>query len=159
MSKDLTTSLASTQTRQHIETLIKVAQLYYEDGLNQAQIARQVGFSRSSVSRMLTEAREEGVVHISIGHPLQRLVSMENALKKKYGLKCVRVSASYGDDIDSMLVPQCGAALLMENLKPDSLSSPPPAHPWHRPYAPCRCSTTRMPMSPKCSAPCPPTIP
>lgn len=121
MSKDLMTSLASTQTRQHIETLIKVAQLYYEDGLNQAQIARQVGFSRSSVSRMLTEAREEGVVHISIGHPLQRLVSMENALKKKYGLKCVRVSASYGDDIDSMLVPQCGAALLMENLKPDSL--------------------------------------
>lgn len=105
MSKDLMTSLASTQTRQHIETLIKVAQLYYEDGLNQAQIARQVGFSRSSVSRMLTEAREEGVVHISIGHPLQRLVSMENALKKKYGLKCVRVSASYGDDIDSMLVP------------------------------------------------------
>ena len=39
MSKDLMTSLASTQTRQHIETLIKVAQLYYEDGLNQAQIA------------------------------------------------------------------------------------------------------------------------
>ena len=41
------------QTRQHIEKLIRVSQMYYDEGLNQSQIAGEVGYSRSSVSRML----------------------------------------------------------------------------------------------------------
>ncbi len=122
MSKqDSSPSLASLETRQHIAQLIEVAQLYYMDGLNQEQIAKKVGFSRSSVSRMLTEARGRGVVHISIGHPLQRLVSLEEDLQRKYGLQCVRVAESYDDDIASTLVPQCAAQLVAEHLKPDSL--------------------------------------
>lgn len=109
------------QTRQHIEELIRVSQMYYDEGLNQSQIAGEVGYSRSSVSRMLTEARETGIVQITIGHPLQRLQSLEENLRDKYGLKTVRVAYSYDDNIASMLVPQCAAQLLMENLKPDSL--------------------------------------
>lgn len=114
-------SLASLETRRHIEQLIEVSRMYYMEGLNQERIAKQVGFSRSTVSRMLTEARERGVVRIEVGHPLQRLVSLENDLKRKYGLTCVRVAQSYDDDIASTLVPQCAAQLLMEHLKPDSL--------------------------------------
>lgn len=99
------------QTRQHIEELIRVSQMYYDEGLNQSQIAGEVGYSRSSVSRMLTEARETGIVQITIGHPLQRLQSLEENLRDKYGLKTVRVAYSYDDNIASMLVPQlCGAA-------------------------------------------------
>lgn len=52
------------QTRQHIEELIRVSQMYYDEGLNQSQIAGEIGYSRSSVSRMLTEARETGIVQI-----------------------------------------------------------------------------------------------
>lgn len=109
------------QTRQHIEKLIRVSQMYYDEGLNQSQIAGEVGYSRSSVSRMLTEARETGIVQITIGHPLQRLQSLEENLRNKYGLKTVRVAYSYDDSIASTLVPQCAAQLLVENLKPDSL--------------------------------------
>lgn len=98
------------QTRQHIEKLIRVSQMYYDEGLNQSQIAGEVGYSRSSVSRMLTEARETGIVQITIGHPLQRLQSLEENLRNKYGLKTVRVAYSYDDSIASTLVPQCGAA-------------------------------------------------
>lgn len=97
------------QTRQHIEKLIRVSQMYYDEGLNQSQIAGEVGYSRSSVSRMLTEARETGIVQITIGHPLQRLQSLEENLRNKYGLKTVRVAYSYDDNIASMLVPQCAA--------------------------------------------------
>lgn len=98
------------QTRQHIEKLIRVSQMYYDEGLNQSQIAGEVGYSRSSVSRMLTEARETGIVQITIGHPLQRLQSLEENLRNKYGLKTVRVAYSYDDSIASTLVPQCAAA-------------------------------------------------
>ncbi len=103
------------QTRQHIEELIRVSQMYYDEGLNQSQIAGEVGYSRSSVSRMLTEARETGIVQITIGHPLQRLQSLEENLRNKYGLKTVRVAYSYDDSIASTLVPQCAAQLLVEN--------------------------------------------
>ncbi|MDB1525220.1 MAG: sugar-binding domain-containing protein [Bifidobacterium adolescentis] len=119
MFKD--SALSSMQTRQHIEKLIRVSQMYYDEGLNQSQIAGEVGYSRSSVSRMLTEARETGIVQITIGHPLQRLQSLEENLRDKYGLKTVRVAYSYDDSIASTLVPQCAAQLLVENLKPDSL--------------------------------------
>lgn len=39
MFKD--SALASMQTRQHIEELIRVSQMYYDEGLNQSQIARR----------------------------------------------------------------------------------------------------------------------
>lgn len=48
MFKD--SALSSMQTRQHIEKLIRVSQMYYDEGLNQSQIAGEVGYSRSSVS-------------------------------------------------------------------------------------------------------------
>ena len=32
------------QTRQHIEELIRVSQMYYDEGLNQSQIAGEVGY-------------------------------------------------------------------------------------------------------------------
>ena len=37
--------------------LVKVAQLYHFQGRNQDQIGRQLGVSRSRVSRLLKEAR------------------------------------------------------------------------------------------------------
>lgn len=114
-------SLSSARTRQRIEGLIQVARLYYLEGLSQEQVARRVGFSRSTVSRMLSQAREDGIVRISVGHPLQRLMTLEDELRRKYSLSCVRVAQSYDDDIASTLVPQAAADLLVEHLRPDSL--------------------------------------
>lgn len=67
------------QTRQHIEELIRVSQMYYDEGLNQSQIAGEVGYSRSSVSRMLTEARKPESYRLPSGthcndcNPLRRI--------------------------------------------------------------------------------------
>jgi DNA-binding transcriptional regulator LsrR (DeoR family) len=49
-----------------LERLERVARLYYEDDLSQAQIAADLGVSRPFVSRLLREAREAGVVEIKI---------------------------------------------------------------------------------------------
>lgn len=51
------------------ELLAKIASLYYEANQTQAEIADRFGISRSSVSRLLGEARETGVVNISIRWP------------------------------------------------------------------------------------------
>ena len=46
--------------------LIKVAELYYRDGLSQQEIAKKLHTSRTSISRALIQARNEGYVQIRI---------------------------------------------------------------------------------------------
>ena len=46
--------------------LSKIAYLYYIENLNQSQIAAKLGIYRTSISRMLTEARNAGIVKIAI---------------------------------------------------------------------------------------------
>src|SRR5436309_12554443 len=67
--------------------LVKVAQLYHLQGLNQDQIGRQVGVSRSKVSRMLKEARERGLVEISIHYPARFSLELERRLESALGLR------------------------------------------------------------------------
>jgi len=43
-----------------LELLGQVAVWYYEDNLDQTEIAKRIGRSRSMVSRMLNEARDLG---------------------------------------------------------------------------------------------------
>jgi DNA-binding transcriptional regulator LsrR (DeoR family) len=76
--------------------LVKVASMYYEQDLSQAEIASQVRVSRSTVSRMLKEARERGIVEIIIHYPLARSVELERDLKDAFSLKAARVLSEVG---------------------------------------------------------------
>ena len=48
--------------------LIKAAELYYRDGLSQQEIAKKLHTSRTSISRALIQARNEGYVPVSYTH-------------------------------------------------------------------------------------------
>lgn len=52
-----------------IERLVNIARLYYEEDKTQSEIARQYGISRPMVSKLLKEAKEEGIVKIWIQEP------------------------------------------------------------------------------------------
>ncbi|WP_287371827.1 sugar-binding transcriptional regulator [Oceanithermus sp.] len=73
--------------------LARVASLYYEEQKTQQEIAALLGISRSGVSRLITEARERGVVEIIVHHPLQTAPDLAAELQQRYGLKDVRVLA------------------------------------------------------------------
>ena len=66
--------------------LILAARLYYADGLSQAQVAKMVGASQAKVSRMLSLAREQGIVRISVPEFSPRDESLEQQLVKRLGL-------------------------------------------------------------------------
>ena len=74
-----------------ISLLADVAEMYYLEEKNQAAIAKTIGVTRSMVSRMLTEARESGIVEIRIQRPLQSDPELESILKDRFGLKDVFV--------------------------------------------------------------------
>ncbi|HJP89742.1 MAG TPA: sugar-binding domain-containing protein [Candidatus Limnocylindrales bacterium] len=75
-----------------LHTLVRVARLYYELGETQEQIAAIVGVTRPQVSRLLKEARAQGVVEIRIVDEGAVTSDAGNALREGFGLKAVHLA-------------------------------------------------------------------
>lgn len=114
-------SFTTTESRNHVSLVLKVARAYYQENKTQSQIAKDIGYSHATISRMLKEARELGIVHITIGHPLEHLRSLEDALKHKFHLTHVRVAEVPRGETPEHIVPRCAAALFSETCVPNSL--------------------------------------
>lgn len=69
------------------EQLTAVARMYYLDGMAQAEIADLYQISRSTISRMLSAAREQGIVRISVDEYNPRDSGMEARLVDTFGLR------------------------------------------------------------------------
>ncbi|MGD2143429.1 MAG: sugar-binding transcriptional regulator [Anaerolineae bacterium] len=67
--------------------LYKLSVAYYTDGLTQKQIAARFGVSRSTISRMLKEARQEGVVNITVVPPGGGTAELERELERVWRLE------------------------------------------------------------------------
>jgi lsr operon transcriptional repressor len=76
---------------------IRVAWLYYLENLTQAEIGERLGLTRARVNRMLSEARDSGLVRITLNSALAECVALEQTLKKKFGLRDVVVVPSPAD--------------------------------------------------------------
>jgi len=69
-----------------LRLMVQVARLYYEDDRTQEEIATALGLSRPKVSRLLQQARQEGIVQICIIDPSSNHAQLENALVERFGL-------------------------------------------------------------------------
>lgn len=77
------------------EYLLKVARLYYQENLTQQEIADSLNISRIKVHRMLTKAREEGIVKIELRAFPQDFTELEIKIERSFGLKqCIIVPTS-----------------------------------------------------------------
>lgn len=83
--------------------LADVAEMYYLDGKGQSDIALEVGVTRSMVSRMLTEARKQGIVEIKIMRPIYSNHELEVAIKSRFGIESVFVYSMEESKPGSML--------------------------------------------------------
>lgn len=73
--------------------LYRIARSYYIDGLTQEEIAARESISRPHVSRLLTKARDCGIVTITVSMPTSpKTVELEDYLKKSLGLVEVRLA-------------------------------------------------------------------
>ena len=70
-----------------INKLIEVAKKYYFDGMTQNQIAKELNLSRPLISKYLAEARDVGIVTISIKSPLESDDLVIDLLKNRYGIQ------------------------------------------------------------------------
>lgn len=101
-------------SREHMQLLLQVARWYYLEDASQEEIAARITYSRSSVSRLLTEARRRRVVRFVVGHPLERQLALEKALQERFGLRGVRVADAVDSASPLAAVAAAGAEVLAE---------------------------------------------
>ena len=79
------------------EFLVQVAELYYQQDLNQQEIAKIFNISRPTVSRLLEEARKRKIVEIIIHSPIAKNYELSEAVREAYGLKnCIVIDSRAG---------------------------------------------------------------
>ena len=92
-----------------LRLISRVTLMYYEWEMRQSDIAKQLGLSQASVSRLLNRAKEEGIIRISINLPNGVYTELEEQLIKKYKLRDVIVVDSIEDN-ESLIQRDIGAA-------------------------------------------------
>jgi DNA-binding transcriptional regulator LsrR (DeoR family) len=85
--------------------IVRTAWLYYMGGFNQEETAARLGLHRTRVNRLLAEARERGLVSITIQHETARDLAVEQAIAKAYGLDfCLATPAiGFGETADPLV--------------------------------------------------------
>jgi DNA-binding transcriptional regulator LsrR (DeoR family) len=99
--------------------LADIAEYYYNEGLSQQEIADRVNMSRPSISRLLIEARDYGIVKIDIEHPIPVAIGLEAKLKKIFSLRSAHV-LERGISTESEALNnfgRLGAQILINSLK------------------------------------------
>lgn len=106
-----------------IRLIVKIAQLYYEQDMTQAQIARELGIYRTTISRLLKRGRDQGIVTIAINYDYNENLWLEQQLKQKFGLKDVVVVSGNDEDEETQLAMMGlhGAQLLDRLLEPGDI--------------------------------------
>ena len=79
------------QEKERRDVMAQMADLYYNQGKTQSEIAAHFGTNRFRVARMIQEAREERIVEIRIYFSDERNKALEEELKKCLKLKDVLV--------------------------------------------------------------------
>ena len=100
--------------------LADVAEMYYEQEMTQAEIAKQIGVTRSMVSYMLRTAKRRGIVEIRINRPLRSNRDIETALAARFGLQVAFALVTQTDDYRRLVqrLGSAAASLLKDYLWP-----------------------------------------
>ncbi|HMD90727.1 MAG TPA: sugar-binding transcriptional regulator [Anaerolineaceae bacterium] len=71
---------------EELRLLIKVSKLYYEERQTEDEIVQKLQLSRSKISRLLKQARDEGIVKITVISPPGVFLDLEMQLESRFQL-------------------------------------------------------------------------
>lgn len=96
-------------SRDEISLQVAVAQLCYQKGKTQEEIAEMLNISRPKVSRLLSQARDNGIVEIKVRNPIAQNVAIQEDLIRVFNLKDA-VITPITVDRQEVIVPQIAQA-------------------------------------------------
>lgn len=92
--------------------LVRVAWLYHVAALTQEEVAGRLGLHRTRVTRLLSEARDRGLVSVTIQHESARLLEVERTIEERFGLHLCLTTPPIGFELagaDDLLARLQGA--------------------------------------------------
>jgi DNA-binding transcriptional regulator LsrR (DeoR family) len=101
------------------DLLVKVAEMYYMDELKQADISKKLNIHRSTISRMLKQAREEKIVEIKINYSGSESLLMEKQLKQLFPAVNITIVPTTSETSQEQRFDLCGihaAKIFLEKL-------------------------------------------
>ncbi|WP_371311761.1 sugar-binding transcriptional regulator [Pseudovibrio flavus] len=69
------------------DLMVRASWLYYAHGLGQEEVANRLGVSRTKVTRLLSSARDEGIVKISVDHDMTETLALSDWIARTYNLR------------------------------------------------------------------------
>ena len=109
--------MSNVDPRTERHTLAEIARLYYLKDASKVDIGRRFGLSRFKVARLLDQAREQGVVSISIQGVAPVDVLASHRLSEHWGINVTVVNSSEGTEPEvRRFVGQATAELFMDNI-------------------------------------------
>ncbi|HEX2529718.1 MAG TPA: sugar-binding transcriptional regulator [Geminicoccus sp.] len=93
-----------------VQLMIQVAKRYYHLDMTLNVIAKDLGLTRWQASRLLTDARESGIVRIEIVPPTPRLPDLESRLQRVFGLRDAVVVPFDPDRSDDLMLDSVAQA-------------------------------------------------
>ena len=97
---------------------VRAAELYYDENKTQDEIGSMLNLTRWKVGRLLSEARERGIVRIEIVHPRARRLTLERELRATMGLRDAVVVPSTDDPDELQTRVALAAADYLTGLRP-----------------------------------------
>ncbi|GAB3616186.1 sugar-binding domain-containing protein [Okibacterium endophyticum] len=102
---------------------LTAAQLYYLQDLTMDAIAHELHTSRSSVSRLLSHARETGLVEIQVRSPLEMPRQLEGDIRARFGVTAHVVPVpDQTNDVDRLERVAISAARILGGFMDSSMS-------------------------------------
>jgi len=105
------------------ETLVRASRLYYELGETQERIAGLLGVTRPQVSRLLKQARAEGIVEIRIVDRTAEASPAADDLRRRFDLRAVHLAPTLAgpDDLTRRSIGRLAAQVLRSEVRDGSL--------------------------------------
>lgn len=102
-----------------IKKVIEAAKLYYQLDYSQSEIADILGVSRPTVSRLLQQAKSEGIVNIEIHDPTKDIEQLRRKLMERFRLEQVVIAftPTYEDSIVKRYIGQAAADYIVSLAK------------------------------------------
>jgi DNA-binding transcriptional regulator LsrR (DeoR family) len=100
----------------------RAAWLYFIGNSTQAQIAKKLGLTRQRVNRLLSYAREQGLVQINVTGKLANCVALEHEMARVYALKDAVVVPSPADASQLRMVIAAAAGHYLSEQLHDGMS-------------------------------------
>lgn len=101
----------------------RAARMYYGDDRTMESIATELSVSRATVSRLLRDARDSGIVQISVRSPHERTAALAQRIREMHGVEAHVAASEVGDSHTSRedVVAQLAAEVLDDLVVPDSV--------------------------------------